>query len=124
MSAERINHVGWANGFIADALAPFDPNEIYGDVRETATPLENLAFAQVHATLALVEQQRIANLIALAGLPKVDGFENEVYDASTEALMEGLLDLEEVPAVPGYGPAGIDQRVFIRPAIREALGLP
>lgn len=66
MSA-RIDHAGWANGFITDALAPFDPNEpeIDGDVRDTATPAENLAFAQVHATLALVEQQRIANLIAI-----------------------------------------------------------
>lgn len=32
---------------------------------EDATEANALAYAQVHATLALVEQQRIANLIAL-----------------------------------------------------------
>jgi len=85
--------------------------------------LSGAILAQAEATLALVEQQRIANLIALAGLPKVDGFENEVYDARTEALMGGLLDVEEVAAVPGYGPAGIDSRVLIRPEITKALGL-
>lgn len=65
MSA-RIDHVGWAEGFVDAALAPFDPNEppIEGDARDEPTVSENLAFAQVHATLALVEQQRIANLIA------------------------------------------------------------
>lgn len=79
--------------------------------------------AQSAATLALVEQQRIANLIALAGLPKLDGFETEVYDARLEALMEGLLDREEVAAVPGYGPAGIDEQTFIRDDIKKSLRL-
>lgn len=86
--------------------------------------------AQVHATLALVEAQResneharIANLVALASMPNINGFENEVYDARTAALMEGLLDAETVPAVPGYGPAGIDEHVFIRADIRKGLGL-
>lgn len=84
---------------------------------------EALAWAQVHATLALVEQQRIANLIALAGLPTLDGFENEVYDARLDALMGGVLDREEAPAVPGYGPAGIDEHVIIRDDIKKGLGL-
>lgn len=105
----------------AEGLAVFS-----GDMNPEVTgerAMHAVALAQVHATLALVEQHRIANLIALAGLPKVNGFENEVYDASTEALMGGLLDCEEVPAVSGYGPAGIDTRVFVRPEIAKALGL-
>ena len=109
---DRIDHAGFARRLL---------NNSQGERIEQANVF--VAAAQVHATLALVEQQRIANLIALAGLPKVDGFENEVYDARTEALLGGLLDVEEVAAVPGYGPAGIDSRVFIRPEIREGLGL-
>lgn len=90
----------------------------------------DMALLQAHATLALVdaqreanEQARIGNLIAFAGLSGPSGFENEVYDARLEALMSGLLDREEVPAVPGYGPGGIDERIFIRPEIAAALGI-
>lgn len=118
MSAQ-VDHVAAAKDWIENSVkaqASQQPNN------------EQLAAAyaavgQVHATLALVEQQRIANLIALAGLPKIDGFENEVYDATTEALMKGLVDSQTVAAVPGYGPAGLDQSFFIRPEIQEALGL-
>lgn len=114
--SERIDHVAAAVRDIeyADAVLQEGAEEV---------ALAVAAVGQVHATLALVEQQRIANLIALSGLSAPNGFENETYDARTAALMEGLLDSETVPAVPGYGPAGIDERVFIRPAIREGLGL-
>lgn len=44
--------------------------------------------AQTHATLALVEQQRIANLIALA---KVAGRDEDVHEAVAEAAY-GALD--------------------------------
>ena len=37
------------------------------DLTEVEVITATLALAQVHATLALVEQQRVANLIALAG---------------------------------------------------------
>ncbi|MBW1639276.1 hypothetical protein G3H63_09355 [Microbacterium resistens] len=110
--AERLDHAAEAVRLIEGGIGPsFDQTR------------DGIALAQAHATLALVEQQRIANLIALAALPNVNGFENEVYDARTEALMRGLLDTEAVPAVAGYGPAGIEERVFIRPDIREGLGL-
>ncbi|WP_270366159.1 hypothetical protein [Microbacterium algeriense] len=88
---ERIDHVGWANGFITDALRPFDPNEPEdaGDVRETATPSENLAFAQVHATLAVVEAQRTANLIAYVQLLEMQYAEaakhSDEFDHETRA---------------------------------------
>ncbi|MFF7681491.1 hypothetical protein ACFZA2_01930 [Microbacterium sp. NPDC007973] len=119
---ERIDHVGWAREFVRAAENAFD-DEVTTTPRDEPTVSENIALAQVHATLAFVEQQRIANLIALASLPGTNGFEDAAYDARTAALMEGLLDSETVPAVPGYGPAGIDERVFIRPDIREGLGL-
>lgn len=60
--AERIDHVNdamacliAADGYLS-ADMPHETGEYKSDV---------IAVAQVHATLALVEQQRIANLIAL-----------------------------------------------------------
>lgn len=93
----------------------------YSETDENTGALVSILAAQVHATLALAEQQRIANLIALASLPNLNGFENEIYDLRLMALMDTLLDREEVPAVPGYGPAGIDERIFMRPEIAQAL---
>jgi hypothetical protein len=115
-----MNHAAEARAVLALANRDVSSNVAFqtGELKA-----DMIAVAQVHATLALVEQQRIANLIALAGLSAPAGFENETYDARTSALMEGLLDSETVPAVPGYGPAGIDERTFIRPSIREGLGL-
>lgn len=89
--------------------------------RETAW-LE-LQLAKLELGFAEVEQRRVRNLIALAGLAAPNGFENEVYEARIEALMEGLLDTEQVATVAGYGPAGVDERAFIRPEIAEVLGL-
>ncbi len=113
---ERIDHAAEAQKWIAYS-EDLNPEVDYPRIAHAAL------LATQHATLAAVEQQRIANLIALAGLSAPAGFENETYDARTSALMEGLLDSETVPAVPGYGPAGIDERFFIRPDIRQGLGL-
>lgn len=55
--AERIDHA-------AEALDSLDDAFIEGT--NTAVALVLVQAAQAHATLALVEQQRIANLIALA----------------------------------------------------------
>ncbi|WP_449281231.1 hypothetical protein [Leucobacter sp.] len=56
MTTERTDHA-------AEALRVLQlPTSI-----EDATEANALAYAQVHATLALVEQQRIQNLIALCG---------------------------------------------------------
>ena len=53
--SDSIDHVAVAQAYIADALGAV-----------TADPAVIVALlAQSHATLALVEQQRIANLIAL-----------------------------------------------------------
>lgn len=127
MSATRIDHVAeadrlrvLANGY---ELANGTSESSDAALVVIGAVANGYAHAQVHATLALVEQQRIANLIAMAGLPAINGFEGEIQDAATETLMAGLLDSETVAAVPGYGPAGIEEHVFIRPEIREALGL-
>lgn len=55
---ERIDHVHEAQVWVEGAERP--------DVQPEAT-VSLAAIAQVHATLALVEQQRIANLITVAG---------------------------------------------------------
>ena len=50
--SERIDHAAKAQGLLNLLPASFHEDEV-------------IALAQVHATFALVEQQRIANLIAL-----------------------------------------------------------
>lgn len=52
----------------------------YSETDENTGALVSIAAAQVHATLALAEQQRIANLIALAF--------QEIRDTTTGELVE------------------------------------
>jgi len=66
----------------------------------------HLALAQVHATLALVEQQRIANLIELAKGAAGSDARQAAYDA--------LL---------GESGEGFDFKTFVRPDIARALDL-
>ena len=68
------------------------------------------AAAQVHATLALVEQQRIANLIALAG---VDSRDDEGLDMLRAEASDMLA--QWVPTSPD------DEHPEIRPGIAAAL---
>ena len=56
--SNRIDHAGEARRFLASAGEP-------GADMSAHTATSRAARAQAHATLALVEQQRIANLIAL-----------------------------------------------------------
>ena len=69
--SERIDHAAEAREALKEA----------GDVRNFATDASASAIA--HAMLALTEQQRIANLIALAagGHGGPMGFEHEAMDA-------------------------------------------
>lgn len=82
-----------------------------------------IATAQVHATLYLAEQQRIANLIALAALPDSPEFEDERREARDQAMFEGLYTFDRRPATSGIGPAGLDDYLVMRPDIARALGL-
>lgn len=69
-----------------------------------------LAVAQVHATLALVEQQRIANVIALAAQP--EQFGPEPAAEARRALIQMVQDPEDG-----------EYTHRVRPAIAAALGI-
>lgn len=80
---------------------------------EDATEANALAYAQVHAALALVEQQRIANLIALNGL--VAHIEMDFKEHGCRAHLTGEVGLYENTDNPN--------RAVLKTEIREALGL-
>lgn len=97
MTSDRIDHVAAAREWLAAAERP-DMN-----LDETT------AFAhvgQVHATLALVEQQRIANVIALGSLT---AWESELPGHPIEHL--------------AFAAIGDPDTGELRPEIREALGI-
>ncbi|UXO93873.1 hypothetical protein Pan2_54 [Pseudanabaena phage Pan2] len=95
---ERIDHAAEAAQIAAGGLASgsFDQTRDY------------LALAQVHATLALVEQQRIGNLIALS-------------NSGLGPLMQAG-DLALLASVPHSEWPNTNIEV-LRPEIRQALGL-
>ena len=71
----RINHAEQAADIIADGIGPsFDQTRDW------------IALAQVHATLALVEQQRIANEIALTQMPSGSGTLDRARDRIAEMM--------------------------------------
>ena len=78
---------------------------------DISATLDRLATAQEAAN----EQARIANLIALAGIPLQNGYENETYDARNAALFEGLLEFSIT--------SDDDERCSLRPEIARALGI-
>lgn len=90
---ERIDHATTAKAILANTKP-----------EEFGTTANWLAAAQVHATLALVEQQRIANLVTLAS-----GNPSTIQRSASRALLE--LDPE----------TKCDENV--RPEIKEGLGL-
>jgi hypothetical protein len=91
---ERIDHATNAKAILANTKP-----------EEFGTTANWLAAAQVHATLALVEQQRIANLIAMATQP------GGGHDVAYEALVY-TEDENGWPVI-----------YQVRPEIKEALGL-
>ena len=58
--SERIDHAAQSEGIVECAVSRFGEKMI-----TESNLVAKMAVAQVHATLALAEQQRIANLIAL-----------------------------------------------------------
>lgn len=99
MSAARFDHV-------AQALSLDSAADQHLVTEEFAFADMALKSAQVHATLALVEQQRIANLIALTRL------------SDDEMRIEAEDSLFEPDPTLGHG-----KPWSVRPGIREALGL-
>lgn len=70
--------------------------------------------AQAQATLALVEQQRIANLVALASLAGADATHEELEGIAYSALAE-LVE---------YRPTSLEDEALVVPAgIAAALGI-
>ena len=65
------------------------------DLTEVEVITATLALAQVHATLALVEQQRIANRIALSSLTY------EIEDAHNAIGQRALRQLPDIAAALG-----------------------
>ncbi len=79
-------------------------------ILELVTGLPKLDEARVHATLALVEQQRIANLIALSQAEDGNGWQAEQPLAALFAYRREAGAME-------------DEGLHIRPEIAVALGI-
>lgn len=94
--SERIDHAAAAVGMLKDAQQAQDLNLIWVIAQG----------AQVQATLALVEQQRVANLIALGALDGMAGY------SPHEAVL--------VTPKPDDPVGAVRQ---LKPEIKEALGL-
>lgn len=102
---DRIDHAEKARTEL-DFLHEWMAEEGQTDATQLASAIE----AQVHATLALVEQQRIANIIALTRI------ETENQATPTDAL-DALYSREEPT---GWGQ---DVSLHTRPEIMKGLGL-
>ena len=82
MTNERIDHAAEARDYV---------NTVESVAMNQHLATRTLAAAQVHATLALVEQQRIANLIAIHDEEFPPSFlEREEWDAVRTQIREGL----------------------------------
>lgn len=100
--SERVDDVQEAREWIREALMEDGP----GNDSRAALPAR---LAQAHATLALVEQQRIANLIALA---RMESRNYAIGKGATDAIWERRTGAE-------FG----EPSMLLRPEIREVLGL-
>lgn len=75
---ERIDHAKISTNLVSEVVEGIEPTKSRGDIplnlmeNLNRNAMRELAVAQVHATLALVEQQRIANLIQLMHVPVGD----------------------------------------------------
>ena len=98
MSNERIDHVAEAREYEKEACGAQRIGE------ESAEAMATLALMK--ATLAMVEQQRIANLIALLQC------KSSIGDYGVDGLAEFIHD-----EAAGY------PKAHLRPEVREALGL-
>ena len=80
---------------------------------------ELLAGAQVHATLALAEQQRIANLLAMASIQEQD-FLGDYVDEIRRSGRHGLVEWVYVPATQVTSE---DEYPRLRVDVADALGI-
>ena len=105
---DRIDHAAEAVGLLALAVAA----QHQGAIR-------CLGSAHVHATLAVAEQQRIANLVALASLAGRDEDVHEEVAAAAYGALNAMIRYQDVP----NGHAGPDEVAALRPDIAAALGI-
>ena len=77
---ERVDHAAEARDHLVRADKQGAGDEVGADLRMSAL---------VHATLALVEQQRIANVIRLQSMPTED-YDRLAMNVSVIAIREGL----------------------------------
>ena len=99
---DRIDHAAEAQRFLAKSTSAW------------GSPSDVLAGAQVHATLAIVEQLRIGNLIALANASHM----GESFDDTEEARREAAYKLIAYCRVDPD-----DEFPVIAPDIAAALGI-
>lgn len=114
MSAGRIDHAADSNTILSN----IQPDEMGGH-----GIADWLALAQLHATLALVEQQRIGNLIALVALSGNENVQESNYDEGSVLSSAGMHALVEYVRTPGTPISDPDDVPMVRSEIAEALGL-
>ena len=105
----RIDHAAEAVGLLALAVA----------AQHQGDPRHLIAAAHIHATLAVAEQARIANLIALAKLAGRDEDAHEEVAAAAYGALNALISYQDVP----NGHSGPDEVAVLRPDIAAALGI-
>lgn len=107
--SDRIDHVFEALGL----------RQLASSTEHGPSAANLIAAAHLHATLALVEQQKLANLIALA---KVAGREEDVHEEVAEAAYEALNALVHFKVVPN-GHMDPNEVTVLRPDVAAALGV-
>ena len=108
----RIDHATEARTLLTQSYA-FTSSDMVLHTGETKADV--IAQAHVHATLALVEQQRIANLIAMASMAD---------DDSKHEVAAGVLGHEAVWTLATTKMIGPDDEFeIVRPDIAAALGI-
>lgn len=112
--SDRIDHAAKARTLI-QWVREWQEDE--GDTSETH--LADALMAQAHATLALVEQQQLANLIELV---KVAGREEDVHEEVAEVAYEALNALVTTKIVPN-GHMDPFEVTVLRPDVAAALGI-
>ena len=107
--SDRIDHAAEAVALLNLAVT----------AQHQGDPRHLIAAAHVHATLALIEQQRIANLVALASLAGRDEDVHEEVAAAAHGALNAMIRYQDVPS----GHAGPDEVAALRPDIAAALGI-
>lgn len=116
MTTERINLAATARDALSGAAEMLQAHDDGGAVAKAM-------IAQAYATLALAEQQRVENLIALVALSGNEHVQESAFDEGallSSAGMHALIEYERTSATPISDP---DDVPVIQPWVQAALGL-